>query len=353
MSPLKKIWSAAKSLALALPLGAAFPCHQAYALSASPTVATDRGVVEGEALDGYDRFLGIPFATPPVGPLRFQPPQPAAPWQGIRDATQFSKRCIQAPRGQTRDEFSEDCLYLNVFVPHQRVQPLPVMVEIYGGGFTIGAANDYNGDAIAKSGDVIVVTLNYRLGPFGFLALPELSAEGAQAGSGNYGLLDQQAALQWVHKNIAAFGGDPGNVTIFGESAGGMSVCAHLTARGSRGLFQRAISQSGFCGVKGTQPHDALERGAKFAKGVGCEPGPAVIACLRSKSADALQAGTSAMGVFYPVWDGLVLPPNEIGALRAGNFAHVPVIMGGTRDEASIFLVLLLGPKVGKMGDFG
>ena len=219
---------------------------------AAAQVKTQSGPVEGtESQDGRIRiFRGIPFAAPPVGELRWQPPRPVSPWEGVRKATAFGNRCMQAPIFSDmifRDEMSEDCLYLNVWTPARAAtERLPVMVWIYGGGFQAGSASEprQDGEKLAGKG-VVVVSFNYRLGVFGFLAHPELTRESGHNASGNYGLLDQVAALQWVKANIAAFGGDPGKVTIFGESAGSFAVSALMASPLAQGLFHRAIGESG------------------------------------------------------------------------------------------------------------
>ena len=232
----------------------------AFLLSASAAratdrlvVATDRGKVKGTlSSDGQVRaFLGIPYAAPPVGPLRWKPPQPAANWPGIRSATSFGSHCMQ-PKLYADMIFrdpgqSEDCLTLNVWTPAlNKDAHLPVMVWIYGGGFTTGGTSEprQDGEHLARKG-VVVVSMNYRLGVFGFFSLPGIASESAKHAAGNYGLMDQTYALEWVRRNIAAFGGDPGQVTIFGESAGSMSVSAQMASPLSQGLFARAIGESG------------------------------------------------------------------------------------------------------------
>jgi para-nitrobenzyl esterase len=194
-------------------------------------VRTRNGLVRGTVGNGFRSFVGIPFAAPPVGGLRWRPPQPARSWHGIRDATTTRSPCPALPTIIAGDSSkggstNEDCLYLNVSTPSPARHRLPVMVWIHGGGFVNGAGTDYDASVLTAKANAIVVTINYRLGPFGFLALPGLSAEARDRSSGNFGIQDQQAALQWVRRNIAGFGGDPRNLTIFGESAGGLSVCA-------------------------------------------------------------------------------------------------------------------------------
>ncbi|MBC7976123.1 MAG: carboxylesterase family protein, partial [Myxococcales bacterium] len=207
---------------------------------------TTEGFVRGITTDATRQFRGIPYAAPPVGDRRWKPPQRAARWPGVLDTTQFRNHCPQAggPFGEASD--TEDCLFLNVTTPRELAFRLrPVMVWIHGGGLTAGQSDVYDPTPLVDQGDVIVVTINYRLGALGFTAHPSLTAESADAASGNYGLLDQQEALRWVRRNILLFGGDPTRVTIFGESAGGLSVHAHLASPTSHGLFQRAIVQSG------------------------------------------------------------------------------------------------------------
>ena len=219
----------------------------AAATPSSPNAKTETGVVRGAAVTGGYQFLGIPYAAAPTGNLRWRPPQPAPSWKGVRDASQFGPSCPQpetpfAPPGVQ----SEDCLRLNVYTPalsSGRAKARPVLVWIHGGGFVQDGARNYDPKNLAAEGTV-VVTVNYRLGALGFLAHPAL-ASSPGGPSGNYGLMDQQAALRWVQHNIRTFGGDPNNVTIAGESAGGLSVLMHMVSEGSRGLFQKAIVQSG------------------------------------------------------------------------------------------------------------
>ena len=239
--------SSASMVAVAILTSLSCFCYGASA----PQVKTHSGTVEGKDDGKILSFLGIPYAAPPVGDMRWKPPQPAAKWSGVRKSTEFGSHCMQGnvygdmvfhdPGG------SEDCLTLNVWVPVRHVAgKLPVMVWIYGGGFVAGTTSEsrQDGSHLAQQG-VIVVSMNYRLGVFGFLVHPELAKESGHNSAGNYGLLDQLAALQWVHENIAAFGGDPGNVTIFGESAGSFSVSAQMASPLAKGLFQRAIGESG------------------------------------------------------------------------------------------------------------
>src|SRR5579872_6175004 len=284
-----KLWNKAVFMLAAMLVGP---------LWASDQVQTDKGIVEGKA--GADSkiqiFLGIPYAAPPVGELRWKAPQPAPSWTGVFKATQFGHRPMQ---GHIWDDMifhdpgpSEDCLTLNVWTPAVKPEEkLPVMVWVYGGGFIAGGTSEarQNGENLAHKG-VVVVTFNYRLGVFGFLAHPELAAESGGS-SGNYGLLDQVAALKWVRKNVAAFGGDPDNVTIFGESAGSFSVSALMASPLAKGLFKRAIGESGALFSAKREPRplaDAEENGVKFAKSIGANS----LKDLRTKPAKELLEAT-------------------------------------------------------------
>ncbi|MFL6714693.1 MAG: carboxylesterase family protein, partial [Sulfurifustis sp.] len=213
----------------------------ALAAPSDPVVNTENGVVRGAATESVAKFLGIPYAAPPVGELRWQPPHPAAGWTGVRDVTQFAPHCPQAASPFGLASTTEDCLYLNVYTPAHidrgQEHRKPVMVWIHGGALVVGQSDDYDPTKFVERGDVVVVTINYRLGALGFLAHPALSAESPDHVSGNYGFLDQQAALQWVRRNIDRFGGDPDNVTIFGESAGGLSTHTQLASPLAHGLF--------------------------------------------------------------------------------------------------------------------
>src|SRR5450631_2482852 len=213
-------------------------------LAATPTAKVEQGLVQGTVESGLTVYRGIPFAAPPVGDLRWRPPQPAASWEGVRQADKFAPQCVQSIKPETT---SEDCLYLNVWSPAKSVHAkVPVLVWIYGGGFSVGGTSVpvYSGEVLARKG-VVLVSIAYRMGALGFLAHPELSAESPQHVSGNYGLLDMIAALGWIRKNIAAFGGDPNKVTIFGESAGGIAVSQLCSSPLAKGLFDGAISESG------------------------------------------------------------------------------------------------------------
>ena len=298
-------------------------------------VATHDGAVRGVAVSGGYAFRGLPYAAPPLRNLRWQPPQRPASWRGVRDATQFAPSCPQAKNlSQPPGPESEDCLYLNVSTPTLRKNARrPVLVWIHGGGLAEDGALNYDGTKLAADG-VVVVTINYRLGALGFLAHPALASQpGGPAG--NYGLMDQQAALRWVRHNVAAFGGDPHNVTIAGQSAGGLSVLAQLVSHGSRGLFDRAIVQSGAFALNQMPLADAEAFGQTFAAQVGCADQTA--ACLRSVPAETLvQAFPNA--AIPGVVDGKVLTEPIGTALAAGRFARVPILDGLNHNEEWIFV---------------
>jgi para-nitrobenzyl esterase len=260
-------------------------------------VQLDSGPISGKVEDGVHVFLGIPYAAPPIGELRWKPPQEIASWTQVRNSTDFGPSCPQ-PKQQDTGKFSEDCLYLNVWTTAEKPEKrLPVMVWIHGGAFNFGSASqpEYNGKNLAKKG-VVVVTINYRLGPLGFLVHPLLSKESAHGTSGNYGLLDQIAALKWVQKNIAAFGGNPDRVTIFGQSAGSRSVSLLMMSPLSAGLFHRAIAESGgpIIGSEYLNPvfngnmANVSRMGQKLASKLGCDKAEDVLAAMRAKSTQEL-----------------------------------------------------------------
>jgi len=307
----------------------------------NPIVRTDDGFVRGMAAGTVDEFLGLPYAAPPTGNLRWRSPAPPAAWDGVRDATQFGPSCPQVLDPKLNPELppgaiSEDCLYLNVYAPPPSMNDQggrPVLVWIHGGGLVQDGARDYDGSKLAADG-IVVVTINYRLGALGFLAHPALASHGA---AGNYGLMDQQAALRWVQRNIARFGGDPHNVTIAGQSAGGLSVLAQMVSPGARGLFQRAIVQSGAFALNQRPLATAEAAGEAFATAVGCPDQSA--ACLRNVPVSDL---VSKFGVEIPgVVDGSVLTQPIGTALATGQFARVPIINGITHDEELLFVAVL------------
>ncbi|WP_332773209.1 carboxylesterase/lipase family protein [Phenylobacterium sp.] len=306
---------------------------------AGPIARTDAGVVEGVRDGPLAVYRGIPFAAPPVGDLRWREPAAPVAWQGVRPAAAFAPACMQtgvSMPGETPPQVSEDCLYLNIWAPASRGRTdRPVMVWIHGGGLANGSAAMplYWGDRLARQG-VVVVSIAYRLGPFGFLAHPELTAESAHASSGNYGLLDQIAALQWVRRNAAAFGGDPGRVTIFGQSAGATSISMLMASPRAKGLFHRAIGQSGglFEPIQ-LAPDYLLARAERQGVAYGAALGAPSIAALRSRpAADLLKAPTGS--VSHPVIEPYVLPRPPFDAFAAGAENDVPLLVGSNAEEA-------------------
>ncbi|EIV92851.1 carboxylesterase/lipase family protein [Frankia sp. QA3] len=306
------------------------------------TVTVEQGQLRGTVGDGYRSFVGIPFAAPPTGDLRWKPPSEPASWSGTRSATTAGSDCAQNSvdaSGNPTVGGSEDCLYLNVYTPHTAGKSLsdaPVLVWIHGGVFVLGSGSQYDPTTLVTEGNVIVVTVNYRLGPFGFLAHSDLDARGAN--SGVYGLLDQQAALRWVQDNIASFGGDSSNVTVAGESAGAMSICDQLLAPSSAGLFQKAVVMSGPCDVTPLRARsDAQAAGADFAAQLGCSSNTA--SCLRAETTADLLAASSELGLtaWTPVVDGSFLTTGAEG-FRSGDYTKLPSIIGGVRDEAHVFV---------------
>ena len=306
-----------------------------------PEVNTAEGTVAGLRVGGVNEFRGIPYALPPVGDLRWQPPVAAKPWEGVRQATEFGPACAQIT---TLGAFAgpanpnEDCLTLNVFTPtHDADAKLPVLVWIHGGGNMDGSSAGYDGSRLAARGHTVVVSVNYRLGLFGFLADPALDAEGHPFG--NYGLLDQQLALRWVKQNIAAFGGDPGNVTLGGQSAGSIDSEANVASPLAAGLFQRAIFESVV--LDGTPLAAAEKTGADFAEAAGCGRGasPAVAACLRRLPARRIvqlegTASTQSPYIIPLIADGRIVPAGGLfAAFRSGAFTHMPIMSGTVHDE--------------------
>ena len=314
-----------------------------------PVVETQSGRVAGSEAAGIRSFRGIPYARPPIGRLRFRAPEPPSSWAGVRDATAFGAAAPQAGSmvgalvGLPATETSEDCLTLNLWTPACDDARRPVLVWIHGGGFLFGSGSQplYDGARLARRGDVVVVTLNYRLGALGWLALTGLGDEGGLGG--NYGLLDQIAALEWVRANVASFGGDPRNVTLFGESAGGMSVGALLAAPAARGLFHRAILQSG-TGHHVSSPERAERIGRRFLEELGATPDD-VGAARRAPVCALLDAQAKTAAAFFlreglpfqPVVDGTVLPKLPLDAIASGACAGLPLVVGTNLEEWKLF----------------
>ncbi len=306
--------------------------------SGGPVATTADGAVRGLAVGAVDEFLGLPYAAPPVGPLRWQPPRPAARWAGVRAATRYGPHCPQSASPFGQASASEDCLYLNVFTPSHRAPGAgsPVMVWIHGGALVTGESDDYNPAGLVKDG-ATVVTINYRLGALGFLAHPALAD--AQGQSGDYGLEDQQAALRWVQRNIARFGGDPHDVTLFGESAGGLSTLSQVASPQARGLFQQAVVESGAYQLTQATLAAAEAAGQAFAAKAGCASQTA--ACLRSLPVSTILASqNSGIGGYLPNINREVLPQALGTAFRTGSFNRVPVINGTNRDEWRLFVAI-------------
>ena len=333
-------------------------CGEATMDSGDPGVAqglevrTAQGPVRGRLQDGSRAFLGLAYAAPPVGENRFRAPQPPPVHSGVLDASETGPACPQLAKGALDIGTSEDCLTLNIWAPSKSITPRPVMVFLHGGGFNSGSGGLplYEGKHLSATQDVVVVTLNYRLGPLGFFSHSALSAESGQ-GTGNFGLLDQQAALAWVRDNIAAFGGDKDNVTLFGESAGGMSVCYQLVSPKSAGLFRRAIVQSGPCStLRPPTQSESEAQGEVLAKKVGCTMGDAatLARCLRSVPLSTLMTALPLkpeiiFGDGYawtPSVGNPVLPVTPQAALAGGQFHRMPIVVGANKDEGTAFVAL-------------
>ena len=308
----------------------------------TPRAATiSDGPLRGYVAEGVASYLGIPYAAPPEGDLRWMPPAEPEPWSTPLDASSFGDACVQT---QTYGVFavestSEDCLYLNVFAPEKTSEePRPVMVWIHGGGLVNGRSDDYDARRLASEGGVVVVTLNYRLNLMGYFAHPDIDAEGHPFG--NYGTLDQQAALRWVRDEIAVFGGDPQNVTLFGESAGGLAVLFNMVSPDAEGLFHKAILQSGVSASGQTSLEAAEEYGRGVEEALGCTDAEDVPACMRGKSVDQIIAAGSPTDRSTRVVDGKILPAQMQELMADGAFHRVPILMGNNKDEWTWFVGL-------------
>ncbi|WP_457226467.1 carboxylesterase/lipase family protein [Nocardia gipuzkoensis] len=318
-----------------------------------PATSVSGGGIRGARVDGVIEYLGVPFAASTGGVNRFAPPKPAPSWAGELAATAHGPQCPQAPPLPwipAVQPASEDCLTIDVYVPeHPAASELPIMVWFYGGGFVLGSNAQYDSPArLVRDGQVIVAIPNYRLGPFGFLALPELAA-GAGGVTGTYGTLDQQAALRWIRENAAAFGGDSNNITLFGESAGGMSVCTQLASPTARGLYAKAIIESGSCARSPLAPaskDQAYQRSADYATSLGCAEAATRLTCLRALPADQmLRSPTTTLHTMAVTWtpvrdDVVVTTPPE-NALAEGAVRNIPLVVGSNADEGATFLALL------------
>jgi para-nitrobenzyl esterase len=306
--------------------------------AAADTAKIAQGELHGAVAGEVASFKNIPFAAPPVGDLRWRPPQPAKSWTGVRDATQLGPQCMQMRQVTGDVKQSEDCLQLNVWTP-ANFKPggkLPVMVFIHGGSFTGGSGTNalYDGTHFAERG-VVLVTVNYRLGRLGFFAHPALTAEQPGAPLANYGMMDNLAALKWVQDNISAFGGDPKNVTAFGESAGGILINDLMASPKAKGLFAKAISESGFGRIPGLPMAQAEKVGVTYATGLGVTAtGPDAMKALRALTPEQL---SKAAGQVTPIVDGTVMPEGPAAAFAAGRELKVPYVAGGNSWEASLF----------------
>jgi para-nitrobenzyl esterase len=321
---------------------AADNCAEVITIASGPI----KGIVS--ETPGACVWKGIPYAAPPVGELRWRPPGPAPTWTEPRLMDRFGAKCVQLGLIDTnatgKPDGAEDCLYLNIWAPAKSGK-FPVMVWIHGGGLMSGSADGllYQGDRLAAGQDVVVVSINYRLGVFGFLAHEAFQQEDPDRSVGNYGMMDQITTLRWVHNNIARFGGDPGNVTIFGESAGGWSVCNLIACPAARGLFHAAIQESGGCNRTLTLA-SGLQYGTELAAALGC-PGPDAAACLRAKPVAAIMRvapwNVAGEGMpFKPHEDGVILKKMPIDSIREGDYAHVPFLAGSNHDEYKALALL-------------
>jgi para-nitrobenzyl esterase len=308
-----------------------------------PTVVTSDGPIAGFQRDGVTQFRGIPYAAPPVGDLRWQPTQPHAKWTTTLDAVAFGDTCVQNQPGLfAKPSLTENCLYLNVYTPADyatKPEHRGVLVWFYGGAMTAGESDDYDGSKLAKLGDSVVVTVNFRVGYLGFFALPALDAEGHDFG--NYGIMDQQFALKWIQRNVAKFGGDPKRVTIFGQSGGATAVMSNLVSPLSAGLFQRLINESG-THITATPLAAAEPRGTAIAAKGGCGQAADTMKCMRALTPlQILSLGQPTPN--YLVLDGKIITGDPYDQYKTGQFNHVPIMTGIVEDEQAFFLPEIAG----------
>jgi para-nitrobenzyl esterase len=317
--------------ALLLAGAAAFAQSAPSPATSGPIIKVKQGQVQGVVTDGVDVYKGLPFAAPPIGDLRWRAPKAASKWSGVRAATTFSSTCAQA----------EDCLYLNLYVPSDAKAnaKLPVMVWIHGGAFIFGSGSAYDGTHFAQQG-VIVVTVNYRLGRAGWFAHPALTAENPKGPLGNYGLMDQIAALEWVRDNVKAFGGDTRNVTVFGESAGAISINYLMLAKQARGLYSKALSESGFGRLEAKPISEVAQSNVSWGEKSGVHGSDAAAAkALRAISWSELTSANPAIGAgnqILPMDDGKLITETVADGFAKGHEARVPYLLGGNSDEASL-----------------
>ncbi|ALG75309.1 carboxylesterase [Azospirillum thiophilum] len=336
---------------MALTIGTLLGAWQGAAAAPDLITATTKGPVQGVARNEVVEYLGIPYAAPPVGDLRWRPPKEHTPWTATRDATSFGPACAQVTllgvfAGPANN--NEDCLYLNVIAPKDvssSKERLPVLFWIHGGGFVDGAGSDYDASKLAAQGKVVVVTINYRLSLLGFFGHPALNKEGHLFA--NYGLLDQQSALHWVKDNIANFGGDPDNITVAGQSAGGASAAFNVISPLTKDMFHKTIIQSSASWLAATPMEVAEKKATAFANAAGCgqEDDEATAACLRKLPVDTLMKMSGppeAFGpyVVTPVADGQIVPSGGASAIESGNFNRMPIMNGSTRDEGNFFAAI-------------
>lgn len=332
------------ALALVALLASALPAAASAGDPPGPVVTVAQGPLRGRNHDGAQEFLGVPYAAPPVGEARLRAPREPRRWSGVREADRQAPACVQfSPFGLADPQaVSEDCLYLDVYRPGNARAGArsPVILWMHGGAYSQGTGTQFGGRTMAELTGSVVVSINYRLGQLGYLSLPELGREDAR-GSGSFGLMDQVEALRWTRENIAAFGGNPGNVTVSGQSAGSGSVCALLATPSAAGLFHRAVLQSGPCTLLRTPDSARAESQARaFAERAGC-PGPAgVAACLRAAPAAALVEAARTLPTSGPASGDGLLPVDPAAAIGSGHWNKVPVLIGSTRSESRFFVAL-------------